>query len=80
MPFNILRRCRKIRKRGLALDEPQIHKTARRVVDIDKQRAFGAAVLKPIMLRTVNLDELAVTFPSWPWLMDSRLAVPGAQA
>jgi hypothetical protein len=31
-------------------------------------------------LRTVNLDELAVTFPSWPWLMDSRLAVPRAQA
>jgi hypothetical protein len=43
---------------------------ARRVVDVGDQGALGAAVLKPIVLGPVDLDEFADAVAAMPGLMD----------
>src|SRR5437762_12918885 len=61
-------------ERGLDLGEGEFHEPARGVVDVHEQRAHGAAVLEPRVLRAVDLDELAETGPPGP----RRLAAPQA--
>src|ERR1041384_7259320 len=48
-----------IRERRLALDKPQMHQPARRIVDKHQQRALRPAILKPPMLAAVDLNQLA---------------------
>ncbi len=42
---------------------------ARRIVDEDQKAALRAAVLKPPVLRPVDLNELAATIPAVAWLI-----------
>jgi hypothetical protein len=46
-------------KRRFRGDEPQLHQPARRVIDKSQQRAWRAAILKPGVLRAVDLHQLA---------------------
>src|SRR6516165_10187343 len=50
-----------IGKGRLALDKLQVHQPTARVVDKHQQRALRPAILKPPVLATVNLDQLADT-------------------
>jgi hypothetical protein len=49
----------KVIKRRFRGDEPQVHQPARRIVYEGQQRARRAAVLKPGVLRAVDLHQLA---------------------
>jgi len=53
----------------LALDHLQVHQFTGRVVDVDQQRALRAAVLKPPVLRSINLDQLAAAIAAIAWLV-----------
>jgi hypothetical protein len=55
-------------ERGLGR-EAQLHKTARRVVDVDQQRASRPALLEPRVVRTVDLDQLADARAAAAWLL-----------
>lgn len=44
---------------GLALCHLEVHQLAGGVVDIDQQAAARAAALEPVMVRAIDLDELA---------------------
>src|SRR3546814_180484 len=57
MPFNIRAGRIHIGKSALALDHLEVHQLTGRVVDIDEQGALRPAILKPPMLRTVDLDQ-----------------------
>src|SRR3954451_24562136 len=48
-----------IRERRLALDEPQMHQPARRIIDKHQQGALRPAILKPPMLAAIDLNQLA---------------------
>src|SRR4051812_21339373 len=63
-------------KRRLRLHKLQMHQPARRVVDIDQQRALRAARLEPPMLRSVDLDQLANAIPTMPRLMHRPHPLP----
>src|SRR4029077_14844658 len=63
-------------KRRLRLHKLQMHQPARRVVDIDQQRALRSAPLEPPMLRSVDLDQLANAIPTMPRLMHRPHALP----
>ena len=47
-----------------------MHEPARRIVNVDQQRAARSAVLKPAMLRSVDLHELAHAVPAVAGLMN----------
>jgi len=54
--------CRpKVIKRRFRGDKPQLHQSARRIIHKSQQRARRAAILKPGVLRAVDLDQLAQT-------------------
>src|SRR6476646_8661076 len=63
-------------KRRLRLHKLQMHQPARRVVDIDQQRALRSAPLEPPMLRSVDLDQLANATPTMPRLMHRPHPLP----
>lgn len=44
---------------ALAFRHLEVHQLARGIVDIDQQAAAWPATLEPVMIRTVDLDELA---------------------
>jgi hypothetical protein len=44
--------------------EEQLHELAGGVIDVDQERAVGAAVLEPVVLATIDLDELAEGLPA----------------
>src|SRR3546814_3261347 len=57
MPFNIRAGRIHIGKSAPALDHLEVHQLTGRVVDIDEKGALRPAILKPPMLRTVDLDQ-----------------------
>src|SRR4249919_2484625 len=63
-------------KRRLRLHKLQMHQPARRVVDVDQQRALRYAPLEPPMLRSVDLDQLANAIPTMPRLMNRPHPLP----
>src|SRR3546814_17358290 len=59
--------------RSLALDHLQMHQLAGRIIDVNQQRALRPAILKPPVLRAIELDQLAAAVPAV-----TRLLGPGA--
>src|SRR3546814_15718690 len=64
--------------RSLALDHLQMHQLAGRIIDVNQQRALRLAILKPPVLRAIELDQIAAAVPAvtrliGPW--GARLAV-----
>jgi hypothetical protein len=53
----------------LGLDEAQLHQIARRVVDVDQQRAARPTAFEPRVVAAVDLDELAVALAAIPRLV-----------
>ena len=74
--LEITLRLAQIIERRFGGDKGRMHDPARRIVDVSDQSALRAAVLKPEMLRAIDLDELAHTLPAVPRLMDGRQAMP----
>src|SRR3546814_8698735 len=74
MPFNIRAGRIHIGNSSLALDHLEVHQLTGRVVDIDEQGALRPAILKPPMLRTVDLDQLAAAVPTIARLIGARAA------
>lgn len=62
----------KIGERGLRFYEVELHQAAGCVVNINQQRAGGAAILKPAMIAAVNLYKFANAGATIPWLLDPR--------
>src|SRR5262249_3255653 len=60
-----------IGKSRLALDKPQMHQAAGRMVDEHEQGALRAAILKPPVLAAVDLHQLADTVAPGAGLMDA---------
>ena len=60
-----------IGKGRLALDKLQVHQPTARVVDKHQQRALRPAILKPPVLATVNLDQLADTIATVTGLVNT---------
>jgi hypothetical protein len=56
----------KVGERRLGFDEPQLHQAPSRIVDVDEERAVGTALLKPMVLAAVDLDELAKALAAKP--------------
>jgi hypothetical protein len=52
------------------LDEPQFHQRAGGVVDEDERGAGIASILKPAMIRPVDLDQFAKAFPAQARLVE----------
>src|SRR5215467_15080753 len=63
-------------ERRLRLHELQMHQLARRIVDVNEQRALRPARLKPPMPRAVDLDQLPNAIPTMPRLMHRRHPLP----
>ena len=69
---------REVGERRLRLAEQQLHQGAGCVVDEHQQGAATGALLEPLVVAAVDLDELAATRPTAPGLLDPRLsASPG---
>src|SRR3546814_719880 len=51
-------------KGALALDHLQMHQLAGRIIDVNQQRALRPAILKPPVLRAIELDQLAAAVPA----------------
>src|SRR5438105_8082602 len=64
VPLQIGPRRLEIIERRLRLHELQMHQPARRVVDVDQQRALRSARLEPPMVRAVDLDQFANAIPT----------------
>jgi hypothetical protein len=62
--------CLKIRKRALGGDKPDLHQPAGRVIDEHQKRAGWRTVLKPAMLRTIDLDQLTDLLTTVTRLLD----------
>ena len=54
---------REVAERTLRRHKPQFHQHAGRIVNEDEQGTWWAAILKPAMIRPINLDQLAKAFP-----------------
>ncbi len=68
----------KIGERGLRFYEVELHQAADCVVNVDQQRAGGAALLKPAMIAAVNLYKFANAGATISWLLDPwRTHFPG---
>src|SRR5215472_1465685 len=59
----------KVIKRRFRSGEPQLHQPARRIIDERQQRAPRSAVLKPGVLRAVNLHQFAQAIAPPAWLV-----------
>ena len=69
---------REVGEHRLRLAEPQLHQGAGGVVDEHQQRAATGALLEPLVIGPVDLDELAAARPTVPRLLDPRLSArPG---
>ena len=53
----------------------QMQELARRIVDVDKQGAFAAAVLEPPVMRPIDLHEFTETITPAARLKDPLLAL-----
>ncbi len=72
MARKVAARAEEIIERGLRQTESQIHETTGGIVDEYEQDATLTAVLEPIVIAAVDLNQLAQTGPSWPRLMHTR--------
>lgn len=64
-----VRKSQQVVERRFRTHEAQLEQATRRVVDVDQQRATGPAVLEPLVVAAVDLDQLgaeAVAPPPWP--------------
>ena len=60
-----------ITERALGFDEAQLHQRSGRIVDEDEQGVGRAAILEPVMMiRVVDLGQLAKTSPEQTWLVE----------
>jgi hypothetical protein len=60
----------KVRVRALAGNEAQLHQLARGVIDEDQQRTGLASLLKPAVITSVDLDQLAIALTPEAWLVE----------
>ena len=65
-----------IGKRALGCDKTKLHQSAGRVVDEHQKRAGWRTVLKPAMLRTIDLDQLTDMLTTVTRLLDSLALGP----
>src|SRR6202045_5470664 len=63
-------------KRRFRDDEPQLHQPARRIIHKSQQRAWRAAILKPGVLRAVDLHQFAPAIAPPARLMRRGETVP----
>jgi hypothetical protein len=68
--FHVAARCVKVVEGRLADDETHLHEPACGVVDVDKQGAPRAAVLEPLVVASIYLNQLAATLAAVARLMD----------
>src|ERR1700682_3282023 len=66
----------KICKGALRGDKAQLHQRAGRIVDKDQKRAGGRPILKPAVLRTVDLDQFANMLTAMTRLLDTPARGP----
>ena len=76
VPLQIGPRRLEIIERRLRLHKLQMHQPARRIVDVNEQRALRPARLKPPMPRAVDLDQFANTIPTVARLMHGPHPLP----
>ena len=62
-------------ERILRSGEPQMQQLAGSVIDVDKQGAFGAAVLEPPVMLPIDLDQFTETIASAARLENPLLAL-----
>ena len=60
---------------AFAGDEAQLHQPAGRVINEHQQRAGRTAVLEPVMLTAVDLDQLTQAVTTLPRLVDAWAAI-----
>ncbi len=65
---------------GFRVHEAQLHQAAGGIVDVHQQRADRAAILEPMVVRAVDLDQLPETVTPVPRLVDRRVALLAACA
>src|SRR3712207_300617 len=75
MPLKVLARGMEVVKGRLAGDKPEVHQPARGIVDEDQQGAARTAVLKPVVIGAVDLDQFAQAFASVARLMNGLVAL-----
>ena len=54
----------------------QVKQLASRIINENQKRAFGTAILKPPMVRAINLHQLAKALTAIARLMQTLLAFP----
>jgi hypothetical protein len=65
-----------IAERALGFNKLKVHQGAGRIVDEDEQGAGRSAILEPVMIRAINLDQLAITFPAQTRLVERAALLP----
>lgn len=65
-----------IAERALGLHELQVHQRAGRIINEDKQSAGRPAVLEPVMIGAIDLDQLANAFPAQARLVKRAALLP----
>src|SRR5690554_1654644 len=60
-----------VTERALGRHKAQLHQGAGRVVDEHEQGAGSTAILEPTVIGAIDLDQLAVAFPTKTWLVKS---------
>ena len=81
MCLDISGHCIHVGEGVLALDHPEVHQLAGRIVDEHQQRALRSAILEPPVLRAIDLDQLATTIAAvarliGPWPTSPSVSPP----
>jgi hypothetical protein len=70
--IEILVGCLEIRERRLNPDKQHHHQTTRRIVYVDQRCARWSSILKPAMIASIDLDQLAEARAAAPGLLNLR--------
>ena len=65
-----------VREARLGRDEVQLHQSARRIIDVDQQRAGFGAILEPGVIAAVDLDQLTDAGSAVARLVDLGCSLP----
>ena len=68
-----------VAERRLGLAHPKRHELAGRIVHVHQQHRAGSTVLEPVMVRAVDLHELAVAITTVTRLLDTLVALTARQ-
>jgi hypothetical protein len=70
----------KVTECALRRHKPQLHQRTGRIVNEHKQGASRTAILKPMVIRSINLDQFAEAFPTQTRLMERAALFAGIAA